>query len=280
MSRRTLVSIIIATYNEEKYIAMCLKSLMNQDYTPLEIIVVDDGSQDNTTNIVREFPQITLIETPHNGTAIARNTAVKKTSGEILVFLDMDMEFEPSFITNLIKPIINGNAKGTFSKLEYVKNWDKPLARCWNWNSNPHLPDGVRVEQDRTTGDDFRAILKSEFEKVRGYDNIGYTDTWTLAQKLGYKPVIAQGTKYYHYNPQSFNEVFMSAQWVGKRKYKFAILGTVLSIIRSFIGFSLLKGIFKALWRKEPYFIPFQVVYDLGVLKGTIESLLTGNTKK
>ncbi|MFA9289417.1 MAG: glycosyltransferase family 2 protein [Weeksellaceae bacterium] len=272
------VSIIIAAYNEEKYIEKCLSSLEKQSYKPLEIIVADDGSTDNTVKIAEKH-KITLLQSNHQGTALARNNAAKAATGEILVFLDADMEFEHDFIARLVQPINENKQKGTFSKLEYVKNWDEPLARCWN-KLNPALPVKMRVMQDSDVGDDFRAILRSEFIKVGGFDNTGYTDTWSLKHKLGYRPVNAPGAKYYHYNPETMLEVYDSASWIGKRSYKGGIIGKMIALLRSFFVVSLIKGVFKAITMREPYFPLFYLVYDAGITNGIVRSTFFQEVKK
>lgn len=274
------VSIIVSVYNEEKYIAACLDSLLKQNYSPMEIIVVDDGSTDNTKKIVKRYSKVNLPEQKHLGTALARNYGVKFAKGEILVFVDADMKFEDDFIYHLVKSINNNLAKGTFSKLEYVANWEKPLARCWNRNNNPPLPDKLRVRQDIKEGEDFRAILKSEFAKVGGFDNTGYTDTWSLAKKLGYKPMNAENTVYYHYNPETFKEIFESAKWIGKREYKMGIIGIVFALFRSCFLFSPFKGLLKNLKYKEILFVPFQFVYDWGLTIGLLEKIYSGKVYK
>jgi glycosyltransferase involved in cell wall biosynthesis len=273
------VSIIIAAYNEEKYIETCLASLATQDYTPLEILVVDDGSTDRTKEIIKKF-NVTLLSLDHEGTAVSRNYAVQKAKGDIVSFLDADMVFESDFITKLVEPINKGDTKGTFSKLEYVKNWDKPLARCWNRNNIPKLPEKMRVPQDSNEGDDFRAILKSEFERVGGFDNTGYSDTWTLFQKLGYKATPAPNAIYHHYNPESYEEVFTSAQWVGKRKYKLGVVGSLIALVRANPVLALVKGVVRAVQYMEWEFVPFQIVYDLGISKGVLQSILSGRLIK
>lgn len=274
------VNIIISVYNEQKHITGCLESLLKQDYHPMEIIVVDDGSTDNTKKIVKRFTNVNLFEQKHLGTALARNHGVKFTKGEILVFVDADMKFEKNFISQLVKPVNNGLAKGTFSKLEYVANWEKPLSRCWNRNNNPPLPDKLRVNQNINEGEDFRAILKSEFEKIKGFDNTGYTDTWSLSKKLRYKPINAENAIYYHYNPETFKEIYESAKWIGKREYKMGFIGVFFALLRSFFLFSVFKGLLKNIRYKEMQFIPFQFVYDWGLTIGLLEKVFSGKVYK
>src|SRR3990167_11506106 len=117
------VSVIIPTFNEEKDIVECLESLKNQTLKALEIIVIDDGSTDNTLRVLSEFPisnfQFQIIKQNHKSPGQARNLGAKNAKGEILVFVDADMTFDKKFIQMLIKPIISGKAIGTFSKDEF-----------------------------------------------------------------------------------------------------------------------------------------------------------------
>ena len=129
------ISVIIPVYNEEQHIQACLKSLLSQSTNPAEIIVVDDGSTDQTANLVKQFP-VTLITVDHQGPGTARNLAAKSAKGEILVFVDADMVFDKQFLKNLTAPVITGQEKGVYNYTEYVGNWDSPLARCWNYNQN------------------------------------------------------------------------------------------------------------------------------------------------
>lgn len=271
------VSIIIAAYNEEKYIRKCLESLAKQNYKDFEIIVVDDGSSDKTLQVLSNFQfsirqpagNFQFYSQNHQGPAKARNLGVKKAKGDILVFVDADMEFDKNFLRDLVQPIIKGITKGTYSTEEYVANWNNIWARCWNYNWG--LPDQKRINPlSLDQQKDFRAILKSEFEKVGGFDNTGYTDTWTLSEKLKYKPIETQAV-YYHYNPGNISEVFKQAKWSAKREYKNGCLGKLWAIIRANPAFSLLVGVSKAIKKQEPLFIIFKITYDFAVILGILE---------
>lgn len=273
------VSIIVAAYNEELRIGECLSSLIKQDYGSYEIILTDDGSYDNTVSIAKKYP-VKIIKNNHLGTAKSRNKAASLATGEILAFLDADMVFESNFISKLVLPINKGESKGTFSKLEYVKNWQSPIARLWNWVSNPLLPDKMRVAQNKNEGEDFRAILLSEFNKVHGFDNTGYTDTWSLAKKLGYLPTAAGGAKYYHYNPETYSEVFVQSAWIGKREYKWGIWGSFAALLRATIVFSIIKGVSLSIKKKEFRAILFHIMYDAGISWGIVAKLVDGKNSK
>ena len=269
-----LISVIIPTYNEEKNISDCLKTLLIQTETPREIIVVDDGSRDDTVNkieaIRKESTLIRLFKQNHQGPAQARNLGAKKAKGGILVFVDGDMEFGSDFLKKLTAPIKAGQAKGTWSGREIVKNWQNVWARCWNYNYNRRQP--TMTGQSEGQRKVFRAILKSEFERVEGFSATGYTDDWTLIDKLGYPPLVTSA-EFFHHNPDSLDSVFRQAQWIGKRQYKLGSIGTLLAIIRANAGFSVIVGFVKSLLLLTPQFFLFKIVYDLGIMLGAIKSL-------
>ncbi len=87
---RPLVSIIIPVYNGEAFLAKTLLSVFDQDYRPLEVIVVDDGSTDRTAQIARSFGDVQYIHQPNQGPAYARNRGIAAAQGELLAFLDAD----------------------------------------------------------------------------------------------------------------------------------------------------------------------------------------------
>lgn len=93
-----LVSIIIPCFNSENYIAECLNSVLAQDYKNLEVIVVDDGSQDDSLNIIKSYTNIQLYTQKNSGACVARNLGLSKSRGKYIKFLDSDDFLEPSII--------------------------------------------------------------------------------------------------------------------------------------------------------------------------------------
>lgn len=86
------VSIIIPAYNVEKYIGECIRSVISQTFSNMEIIIVDDGSIDNTAEIVQQFDdeRIVFVKQPNRGVSEARNKAIAMANGEFLLCLDSD----------------------------------------------------------------------------------------------------------------------------------------------------------------------------------------------
>jgi glycosyltransferase involved in cell wall biosynthesis len=277
------VSIIIPTYNEAHVLTNCLNSLMKQDISGFEIIVVDDGSTDGTVSILKQFStdhkNIIFLKQDHKGAGSARNLGAKEAKGEILVFVDADMTFEKDFVTNLIKPIESKDIVGTFSKDELVLNWNNIWAKCWNWNAN--LPDKHRLpvnypDQQKV----FRAIKRTEFLKVGGFTPGGYTDDWSLSEKLNTQATSASNAVFYHSNPESLGEVFTQAKWSAKRKYKAGLFGVCIALIRVNLLFSLIVGTVKGIMHMDLRFVLFKVIYDFGQFIGIIDFYVTKKGSK
>lgn len=87
-----LISVIMPAYNRGDMIVDSVRSVSDQTYANLELIVVDDGSTDNTSEVVRNYPdnRIRLIEIPNQGAYVARNTGIEQSRGEYIAFLDSD----------------------------------------------------------------------------------------------------------------------------------------------------------------------------------------------
>jgi hypothetical protein len=91
-----LVSVIIPTYNRAHLIERAIQSVLLQEYSPLEIIVVDDGSTDNTTDLIaRKYPQVSYVKQTNSGPSAARNHGIRLSSGDIIMFLDSDDAWLP-----------------------------------------------------------------------------------------------------------------------------------------------------------------------------------------
>ncbi|MEK6906407.1 MAG: glycosyltransferase family A protein [Nanoarchaeota archaeon] len=208
-SKKIKASVIIPVYNEEKEIYNCLKSLSEQSYKNFEIIIVDDGSTDNSIEITKNFKGIKTLEQDHKGPGSARNFGAKKSTGEILVFVDSDMVFDKDYLNNLLTPIIQDRKIiGTTHELEIVKNTENIWSRCWG---------KVRISKEKANEVKiFRAIRKKDFLKFGGFDSsYGYADDQTFWFKYSIKPVVAKNTICYHKNPETLKSVYKQSKWIG-----------------------------------------------------------------
>lgn len=100
------ISVIIPVYNAEKYLRKCLNSILNQTYTKLEIILVNDGSKDSSLSICYEYKKkddrIKIINNDNHGVSYSRNCGISISTGEYIMFIDADDYIENNFIEKLI----------------------------------------------------------------------------------------------------------------------------------------------------------------------------------
>ena len=108
------ITVIVPVYNVENYLEKCLDSLINQTYKNLEIIVINDGSTDNSGEICQEYAQkdnrIVYIEQGNAGLSAARNTGLDNMSGDYVTFVDSDDWIEQDYLETLYKKIVEYQA--------------------------------------------------------------------------------------------------------------------------------------------------------------------------
>ena len=127
------VSVIVPAYNEEKVIGNTIKGILANSYEKLEVIVIDDGSQDNTSGVVRDLfagdERVTLIRVANGGKANALNTGLAKAHGDVVVALDADTQFNRDTIVRLVRwfsdpqiGAVAGNAK-VGNRINMITRW-------------------------------------------------------------------------------------------------------------------------------------------------------------
>ncbi|SEL73445.1 Glycosyl transferase family 2 [Butyrivibrio sp. ob235] len=130
-----MVSVIIPAYNAEKYIEKCLESVCDQTYKDLQIIVVDDGSKDNTLQLIKQKEQndsrITVIQKANGGVSSARNMALSLAKGEYVFFLDADDMIELEALETLVS--YAGDKNADFVSCQYSR-WDDTGKRLDDFN--------------------------------------------------------------------------------------------------------------------------------------------------
>lgn len=193
-------SIIIPVYNVEKYLRKCLNSVFSQNYKNYEVIVVNDGTKDNSMDIVKDYP-VKVINQKNQGLSVARNNGVEKATGEYILFLDSDDYIEEGLLKEINKslnnnpdivrfqikevfedgkeidynekPFTNKNGKDAFSliaKYHFVENsW------CYAIRREYYLKNKFKFKEN-TFHEDFGllplVIIKAK--KVNSIDYIGY----------------------------------------------------------------------------------------------------------
>jgi glycosyltransferase involved in cell wall biosynthesis len=163
-----LVSVVIAAYNEQAYIAEALHSVLAQTYRPIEVIVVDDGSTDHTADITAEMahasptPAIKLVRLAHHGQSTARNTGLERSSGDYWTIFDADDLMPPDRLAHQVTHLEQHPEHDIVLGLtQAFTNPGEPKPRHYNprWDAGP-FPGHAGTMMAR------RAVLAT----VGGYD--------------------------------------------------------------------------------------------------------------
>jgi glycosyltransferase involved in cell wall biosynthesis len=105
---KPLISVMIGVFNAAPYLGEAIESVLAQDYEPIELIVVDDGSTDGSGDVARGFPGVRVVRQDNGGNGAARNRAVEEAGGSFYAFLDADDRFTPGKL-NLQKAALDAD---------------------------------------------------------------------------------------------------------------------------------------------------------------------------
>ena len=171
-----MISIIVPAYNAVQTLPACLAALQRQTQPPDEIIVVDDGSQDQTAQVARANGA-QVLEQPHQGPAAARNLGIRQARGDIALFTDADCEPEPTWVAEMMRPFTDPLVKGV--KGSYRTHQQERVARL------------VQCE------------FEERYDRLEGLATIDFIDTYSAAFRL---PVLREMGSFDPAFPRADNE--------------------------------------------------------------------------
>lgn len=182
-SSNPVVSLVIPCFNQAHFLAQAIESVLEQTYPEVEIVVVDDGSGDNTFEIATRYPGVRCVQQANLGVAAARNAGFARSVGEFIVFLDADDRLLPNAIEVGVDALarhpeagfvagrcrdVGADGHHLASALQPIVNHDHYVAlleSCFIWSgSSVMYRRGVIEEigafdQDRVAGDDYKLYL-------------------------------------------------------------------------------------------------------------------------
>jgi len=207
------VSIIIPVYNREHILSNCLKSVLNQDYKNIEIIIIDDGSTDKSYTIVKNYQQesekISAYHIENGGASKARNFGLSKAKGEYICFIDSDDIVSIDYISTLVNAMETFNSDmAQFETINRIKNYSVDLSGnksdfIHNMNQNDLLNEFFRVNGNPDMHTlcnrliDKKVLINIKFKEGRmNEDVLGLFDIISNVNSCA----LISGSKYYYYS--------------------------------------------------------------------------------
>ncbi|MFH1591802.1 MAG: glycosyltransferase family A protein [Candidatus Woesearchaeota archaeon] len=167
--QRPKISIIIALFNAEKEINLCLSSIFESNFKDFEVIVIDDYSTDNSVEIAKKYPVRFFSTEKNSGPAKARNIGAKEAKTDLLFFLDSDTKVEKNSLTLLHESVLNNPEVIGVIGLPNTTSLRKGMAPDYNALKN-HYTLFIAEEKNNYFTTQMGAIKKSIFEQVGGFD--------------------------------------------------------------------------------------------------------------
>lgn len=141
LNEQDLITIIVSIYNGEQYLRECIESIINQDYEKLEIILVNDGSNDNSLGIINEYKKkdnrIIIINKKNSGVSISRNNAIDIAKGKYICFIDQDDIISKNYVSYYYYLIKKNNCE--------IATTPQPLKFFGDIKENKKIKDEVSV---------------------------------------------------------------------------------------------------------------------------------------
>jgi glycosyltransferase involved in cell wall biosynthesis len=213
-------SVIVPTYNSAGTLGECLESILRQEGIDFEVIVVDDGSTDNTRELVGKYP-VRLITQEHRGPAAARNNGARNAVGEILVFTDSDCVVEDGWLVEMVRPFSDPFIVGVQGA--YMTTQRELIARFAQYEIEERYDQMAKHECIDFIGSYSAGYRKDVFLEVGGFDEkfpIASGEDPDLSfrfAKLGYKMVFNPKAVVYHRHPDTLlgylRQKFYRAYW-------------------------------------------------------------------
>lgn len=171
---KNVVTIVLPAYNASEYLRETINSVLCQTFQDFELLVIDDGSTDNTTDIVNDFCQrdsrIRLISQNNQGVSVARNTGINMAQGEFIAFIDSDDLWLPNKLAKHVQHLsANPNLGLSFARVEFMSFDGKPTGKY----SNPRLVNIAAknlYEENAAVTPSNAVIRRTAVEQVGGFD--------------------------------------------------------------------------------------------------------------
>lgn len=180
-----LVSIIIPVYQVEKYLEKCLESVINQTYKKIEVILIDDGSKDNSGKICDEYAQkdkrIIVIHKNNEGVSKARNVGIECAKGTYITFVDSDDFIHKDYIEKLYELCKHNNADLSICGTKDILENEKVVKKSRKYKKNLDKEDGMKELLNEKY---YTCVIWAKMYKKELFKNIRFNEKTKIAEDL------------------------------------------------------------------------------------------------
>ncbi|MBL7148257.1 MAG: glycosyltransferase [Nanoarchaeota archaeon] len=207
--KRIKISVVVPTYNSEKTIEKCVKSIINSTYTNFELIIVDDFSFDNTRKIIQNIG-VKVFNQKNMGAAASRNIGASLARGDLIVFIDSDVEINKDTFSNLIRLFSSNENLASVSGLYCDNKYQNIISAYQNIYESFIQKTISKLNNPPYINTSFFAIKKSIFKEIGGFNtqfrlaNQEDIDFGKTLVSLGYKNIFSGKIKIKHLKEFSF----------------------------------------------------------------------------
>lgn len=291
-----LVSIVVPIYNTAEYLQFCLDSIVNQTYKNIEVILVDDGSTDDSLEICQEYEKsdrrIHIVRQYHKGLVTARKTGVKNCQGEYCIFVDSDDWIQKNLVERTITLAVENKADIVNYNLRSIVG-----TKTFDWRYT--IPDGVYegkqlediyakmmfdfkenqpgIVQSLCSKLVRKKLLWASMEKVDERISLGEDAAVVYQMMLLAKRIVVTGNSYYCYMVRTnsmmqsvdtdiFKQIFLFQQYMKKVCVKYNAKYKLNSQLQAYIIHFVEKGLKDVFLFniRTLYYIPSRIIQNMG----------------
>ena len=266
MDRKILISVIIPLYNAEKYLVNCIESVINQSYEKIEVLLINDGSTDNSQEICDAYVikdhRVKVIHKQNQGVSSARNLGIDESKGEYISFVDSDDWLAPSAFGQIVDCIskdkvdavmfeyfvdnYNGNKiHETYAELHGLMNCEKaikttisPINRfVWSKVFSRKIIGNIRFDTTIHFGEDtlFAALVMDKANRIFYLSKplYHYFQSQNSATRVAFNPRVFTGVEAYRQLVELCNLKYPLTIDIAQTAYKNIILNTIIILLNN-----------------------------------------------
>jgi glycosyltransferase involved in cell wall biosynthesis len=201
------VSIVMAVYNRADTVATAVQSVIDQSYNNWELLIVDDGSTDDTQSVIRPYlgdERIGYVRIPHAGVSVAQNKAIRRATGVIIAYIGSDDEWHPDYLLLSVNHMLDAGRKCNYSAIaEYDLDKGEGLIRCDRY-------ERLKLLTDNFIGTGIFIHARDLVDELGMFDeSLGRWVDWDLILRYTqrYEPSMLPAVLYYSYRKRSLASV-------------------------------------------------------------------------